>query len=62
MGCRFKKGDVVETPVGVGEIISEIEITGACDVRLNKPLPEEGTGEGQREIRANTFQMRHVKS
>ena len=65
MKCRYDKGDLVETPLGPGEIISDIEITGRCIVRLNEPLKggehELGEQEGQRDITANTFQLRHVK-
>lgn len=59
MSARFSKGDIVETPVGVGEIISNIEITGRCIVKLDKPA-EGGDDDGKIEIVANTLQMRHM--
>lgn len=55
----YKKGDKVETPLGVGEIITEISFTGVCFVRLDSPL-KGGDSDGQQEIMSNTFQMRHV--
>lgn len=65
MKCTYAKGDRVETPLGIGTIITKIEITGACKVKLDKPL-KEATADGeqarQRTITANTFQMRHVGS
>lgn len=64
MKCTYSKGDRVETPLGVGAIITEIEITGACKVRLDKPLASDnrdGDKAGDQEITANTFQMRHER-
>jgi hypothetical protein len=61
----FSKGDRVETPLGVGEIITDIGFVGECRVRLDEALKGDsldGDVVGDREITANTFQMKHQEN
>ena len=51
----YERGDVVETPVGIGTIATDPDERGRCIVRLAKPLAG-----GDRRISATTFQFGRI--
>ena len=60
MKCTYDKGDVLETPFGVGEIISIIDpVSHTCLVRLNKPLVG-GDSDGRKFVVVSTFQFGRI--
>ena len=55
MKCNYDKGDVVEMPLGVGEIVSIFDpVSHTCMVRLEKPLVG-GDSDGQRDVTVSSF-------
>ena len=60
MKCNYDKGDVVETPLGVGEIVSILDpVSHTCLVRLEKPLVG-GDSDGQRDVTVSSFQFGRI--
>ena len=60
MKCTYDTGDVLETPFGVGEIISIIDpVSHTCLVRLEKPLVG-GDSDGQRDVTVSSFQFGRI--